>query len=181
MKIKFIKKIEDFSHSYLCLSSFLYLLFPCAIYRFFLNFSGINANGAGIVAFLDKVFRAFSFALLDTGLASIPIFLISLLLYTFLKQKSAVKANLSFFSKFILVFFPYYFVMIFVYLAFSSILHIAGILILFVYSAYFATYFALFSEVSKIQFVLQCIFVMPFINLLIAVTVILVGADITLV
>jgi hypothetical protein len=137
--------------------------------------------GTGVGAFIEKLCLSIMGTFSRAIAVSIPVFLISLLLYTFLKQKSTVKANWPFFSKFILAFFPAYFVMVSAYLAFSSNLHIMGILILFIHSAYFATYFALLSEVTKIQFVLQCIFVMPLINLLVTVTVIFVGADITLV
>jgi len=181
MTVQILKKFKEFSYQHLRLSSFLFLLLPCVIYRFFVNLDNISTKGVGVKSFILAVFQVFSLVLVDTVLASIPIFLIVLLFNSFLKQKSASKANWSFFSKFTLASFPSYFVMFFAYLALASELSIVGILIIFVYSAYFAIYLALLSEVSKIQFVLQCIFVMPLINFSLAVTAILVNADIKLV
>jgi hypothetical protein len=178
-----LKQFEKFCRRHLRLSSFLYLLLQYVIFRFYIAFDSIRAKDAGVGAFIEMVFHGLSLVSGDTALASIPIFLISLLLYTFLKQKSVVKADWSFFRKFILAFFPFptFIGMVLICLAPPPQLIMAGILYGFIFSFFSAFFFALLSEVSKTQFVLQCIIVMPVINLLMTVTVIFVDADITLV
>ena len=163
-----LKKFEEFCRRRLRLSSFLCLYLPSIVYSFYIAFDNATSLRAGVGAFIEKLWGSLMEVLFVAPIVSIPIFLISLLLYTFLKQTSSVKADWTFFPKFILAFFPAFITMFIGLYVLWPYLQIGIILAGFVYSVIFATYFALFSNVSKIQFALQCTIVIPVINFLMA-------------
>lgn len=102
MGANILKQFEKFCRRHLLLSSFLWLYIPCILFSFYIEFDNQTSMDTGVGAFIEKLFLAFMGVFFTTLIVSIPIFLISLLLYTFLKQKSAVKADWSFFPRFII-------------------------------------------------------------------------------
>jgi hypothetical protein len=169
VKIKIIEKFKDFSHRHLRLSCFLCLFLPSIVFSYYIAYSNEAVISTGFGASIEKIWGSLMEVLFVAPIVSIPIFLISLLLYTFLKQSSSVAADWTFPPKFLLVLLPAFITMFLGLFILWPYLEIEIILVGLVNSVIFATYFAIFSEVSKIQFALQCITVIPTINFLMSV------------
>lgn len=85
----------------------------------------------------------------------LPIFLISLLLAYFLKRMNSTKVLMPFYIKFIISFCISCLAMI---IGGEQVMYfkITDVFFLILFSGIFATYFALFSHVSRLSFIVQC-------------------------
>jgi hypothetical protein len=174
MKSNRLRKIDNFANRHLLLSSFLCLIILGFIINFYWAFDNRESSFTfvGVEEYISmiklSIFLTFFFG-------SIPIFFISLLLYSFLKRKSSVYNNLSFYQKFIISFIPAFIIMLLFYLCIASSsykpsdYYPGAVFISSVYSVIFATFFGWFSNASKTRIIVQCFIVnllMVFFNII---------------
>lgn len=159
-----LKTIDDFARRHLLFSSFVCLIILGFIINFYWAFRGRESSYTfvSVAEYINMV----KWSILGTFFwGSIPIFFISLLLYSFLKKKSSVYNNLSFYQKFILSFIPAFIIMFLFYLCITSSsykpsdYYPGAVFVSSVYSVIFATFFGWLSNASKIRMIVQCIIV----------------------
>jgi hypothetical protein len=112
-------------------------------------------------------------------LDSIPIYFISLLFYSFLKRKSSVYNNLSFYQKFIISIIPSFVIIFLLYLWAASFSYYTlrdcdpwAIFFYSIYSVIFAAFFGWFSNASKTRIIVQCFIInllMVFFNIIMGI------------
>ena len=164
MKSNRLKKIDDFTRRHLLLSSFLCLIILGFIINFYWAFRRRESSFTfvGVEEYISMIKWSILGAIF---LDSIPIFFISLLLYFFLKRKSSVDNNLSFYQKFIISFIPAFITILLFYFWIASFscrpsdYYLGAVFVSSVYSIIFATYFSWISNASKIRIVVQILII----------------------
>ncbi len=165
-----LEKIDNFTKRHLLLSSLLCLFILSLIlefYRFYMAYdisTPLEFKGIAKVIFLAKN------TVFNTGFCLIPIFIISLLLWSFLKKQSSPDATLSFSRKFIFSFIPALAIILLFsiwivqdipkpYAGNPMFLYPLAILTSCFYSAVFGAFFGWQSKVSRVEIIVQSVIV----------------------
>jgi hypothetical protein len=163
MKSNILKKIDAFAKRHLLLSSFLCLISLSVALNFYMGY----ALPSPLLP--EGIQKVVDLAISTIIIGTIPIFVISILLYHFLKKKTPVVSNFTYYKKFFLSFIPtlpiitYFLIVItqdaITYYNKSAYFYILASLISFAYSVIFATYFSWLSKASKSKIIVQCIII----------------------
>ena len=144
MKSNILKRIDDFAKRHLLLSSFVCLIILSILINFYWAFDNRLLYHTGIEGFVDMVVSSI---LVTFFVGSIPIFFISLLLYSFLKKKSSVYTGLTFYQRFILSLIPAFVIILLFFVCIVSCSYELsdcdpwGVFFYTIYSIIFAAFF----------------------------------------
>ena len=168
MKSNIIKKIDDFARRHLLLSSFLCLFILGIIINTYWAFDRPGLRRTFLYVAAENILTTFVFG-------SIPIFLVSLLLYSFIKKGISGHSDLAFSKRFVLSFIPTFIITLLFYLWYASShykpsdYYLGAVFVSSVYSVIFAAYFGWLSNATKKRIIGQCTIInllMVFFNIL---------------
>jgi len=149
MKSNFLK-MDEFVRRHLLLSSFLLISFDGFFLNYYYQIIFLSSDFFNISSYNIKV------DIIAFALCSIPVFIISLLMWSFLKNKDPVQIRQAFYHKLIICFIAT-FLSVPLYLGeFRDYSDLLGIFFAVVYGIAFSVFFAYFSYGSKKKIIVQC-------------------------
>jgi hypothetical protein len=168
MKSNAAKKIDDFARRHLFLSSFVCLMILSVIFNFYMGYALPISSLLPSVA--ERLINLIMPSLIGTFFFStIPILVVSSILFYFLKKKAPVIPDLNYSKKFSLSFIPTLAIILFFLIRIAQYasssyanppyLYHFAIITSFVYSIIFAAFFSWLTNTTRLKIIIQCIMI----------------------
>lgn len=166
MKSNILKKIDEFTRRHLLLCSFLCLIILSVVLNFYMGYA--LPTSSLLPKVIERIIDLVVPSIIRTlFIGTIPIFVVSILLYHFLKKKTHTVPKLTYYKRFFLSFIPTLAIILFFSIRIAQYASTSyanppypyqlAILTSFVYSVIFAAFFSWLSKASKLGITVQCI------------------------